>query len=107
MRRGVKPSPDQLPLDFYLPQARKTDPRTSHKAANAIKPESRRGGILEVLKLGNFATFQIAEMLDVSRDCVSPHMKPLERMNYVVRTGEVVKNPKGGECEVWALASKK
>lgn len=101
---GVQPVPGQAPLDFFMPRARKTDPMTSHKAANKIKPESRRGQILAILALRDAATFQIAAQLDVSRDCISPHMKPLELLGLIKRTGSVVRNPKGGDCEVWGLA---
>lgn len=98
---SVKPSPSQIPLDFEPPRVRKTDPRTSHEAALGINITKQRQKILDVLNSGNYATFQIAERLNTDRDSVSPHMKPLERLGLVRRTGQTVKKPAGRNCEIW------
>lgn len=97
----VKPSPNQIPLDFYPTKARARDPKTSHDAARAVKTGTVRAMILNQLSTANLATFQIAEILGVSRDVISPHMKPMEHMGLVARTGQTVKNPNGRQCEVW------
>jgi len=98
----VKPSPNQIPLDFFPVKTRKSDPKTSRDAARNIKQGTIRALILSVLGQRDLATFQIAAVLDKDRDSISPHMKPLEEMGRVKRTGQTVKNPKTGQnCELW------
>lgn len=100
----VKPSPGQLPLDFYPSKARAKDPQTSHKAARNVREGTIRALILSVLRQRDLATFQIAGILDKDRDAISPHMKPLEQMGMVRRSGQTVKNPRTEqECEVWQI----
>jgi len=92
----------QMSLDFDPPKARLTDPRTSKDAAKSVKTGTIRALILNQLSTNNLATFQIAEILDMYRDSISPHMKPLERLGLIRRSGQLVKNPKTGKnCEVW------
>lgn len=99
---SVKPSENQIPLDFYPSKARARDPKTSHDAARNVKDGTIRALILNTLSQGDLATFQIAIILDKDRDAISPHMKPLERMGMVRRLDQTVKNPKtGNECEIW------
>ena len=99
----TKPVPGQLPLDFDPPRARRSDPKTSHDAAAMVKAGTIRALILGVLKQRDLATFQIAEALGLDRDSVSPHMKPLEELGQVVRTGQTVASKKGRQCEVWGI----
>lgn len=100
----VKAAPGQVPLDFEPPKVRVTDPKTSRDASKSIRPGAIRALILNCLRQRPLATFQIAAILDKDRDSISPHMKPLENMGYIRRTGQTVKREKTNkECEVWEL----
>lgn len=97
-----KVNPYQPSLEFPPSRARNTDPATSKKAASVIRPGSIRALILNTLNQGDFATYQIALILDKDRDAISPHMKPLEQMGEIERTGQTIQRPKTlKECEVW------
>ena len=102
-----KPEP-VLPL-FDQPQARKTDPKTSHSAARRVKANSVRHRILNAMEASPYtesATWQIAQRMGVSRDSVSPHMKPLKTMGYILEWGET-KNPlTGNMCITYVLTQK-
>jgi predicted transcriptional regulator len=99
----IKPVPSQVPLDFEPVKARAVDPKTSQDAARAINknPSKIRLQILAQLTIRNMATFEIATALGKERDSISPHMKPLERMGYIRRTGQTKQRPGGRQCEVW------
>lgn len=101
----TKPSPGQMPLDFEPVRARKSDPNTSHKAAATVKAGTVRALILHCLSTHNLTTEQIAAILDKPRDSISPHMKPLEKMGHVRRTGQVSVSNSGKECEIWEKVS--
>lgn len=98
-------------LEASPPIARLSDPKTSHRAAGNIKYKSRRGSILRVILDRNAGritgrgstTIEIAEYLGITRDAVSPNMKPMERLGYVYRKG-LRRNPaSGNDCEIWHL----
>lgn len=96
-------------LEISPPIARQTDPITSHRAAGNIKYKSRRGQILRAIldahRYGS-TTVEISKDLGITRDAVSPNMKPLERLGYVFRKG-LRRNPaSGNDCEVWHLTEK-
>jgi len=80
-------------LDYLeqLPQARKGDPKTSHRAAaDHIRIGSIRHSILYHLLLAShngMTTFELAREMGIRRDSVSPNMKPLERMGLVCTDG--------------------
>jgi hypothetical protein len=114
---NTKPEPE-LPL-FDQPRARKTDPSTSHAAARRVKAGSVRHRILNAMEIHRdsymcpstaypgAATFEIAHILGIGRDSVSPHMRPLKVMGYVFDTISSVKNPTtGNECTAWKLTQK-
>ena len=102
-----KPEP-VLPL-FDQPQARKTDPKTSHSAARRVKANSVRHRILNAMEASPYtesATWQIAQRMGVSRDSVSPHMRPLKVMGYVMEMGEIENPATGNKCFSWMLTQK-
>jgi predicted transcriptional regulator len=95
-------APHQLSLDFYPTKTRYTDPETSKKAARNVKAGTIRALILHTLNNSNLATFQIAAILDRDRDSISPHMKPLEELGYIKRTGQtIVREKTGQQCVIW------
>lgn len=94
----------QMSLNFDPPKARLTDPKTSIDAAKSINARSVRGLILEILRdYEQLASYQIANLMRTDRDSVSPHLKPLERLGLIERTGQTVVSPKGRQCETWRL----
>lgn len=106
----VKPAPNQLPIDWNPPRARRSDPKTSKAAAN-INPTGIRLEILWALFYAEtpLASFQIAESMNIPRDSVSPHMKPLLQAGFIEKTGQTVVNPKTRrktESETYRLTGK-
>lgn len=104
----MKVSPGQLPLDFDRPQVRASDPNTSRAAIKGLNVTPIRTKILETIFEARrpLASFQIAEILGVPRDNISPHMKPLERSKHLYRTGQTVTNPLSArktQSETWGL----
>lgn len=100
----AKAAPGQYSLDFSA-KARKSDPATSKKAAEA-KHGTIRALILNTLRThGPLATFQIAEILNKDRDSISPHMKPLAKLGHIQRSGgTVIREKTKKECEIWQIA---
>lgn len=93
-------------LEVNPPSARKSDPITSHEAAKKIKPKSRRSTILRtMLDSGRYGdtSFDIADDLGIDRDSVSPHMKPLLRLNLVYRSGTRKNHKTGNDCDTYFL----
>lgn len=90
-------------------RARDTDPETSHEAlADHVKQDSRRHEILSVLSRPAFfeglCTYEIADILGLRRDSVSSHMKPMERVGLVKRTGKTkVSTQSGNRNELWMI----
>jgi predicted ArsR family transcriptional regulator len=103
-----KIAPGQYKFDFSPPKARLSDPMTSHLAARGVNVHSIRGLILKTADESPvpLASFQIAKILDKDRDSISPHMKPLESLGYMKRSGQTVKRPNGRDCETWELTDK-
>jgi len=80
--------------------ARNTDPETSHIAAACVDVTKREAEVIETMKAhGNLTAPEIAQHLGISRDSVSPRMKPLVRKGRVIATDE-----RRGGCTVWRLA---
>lgn len=105
----IKVSPNQLPLDFDPSKARAVDPKTSRDAAK-FNPTGIRQRILSILYHAGrpLATFQIADSMGIPRDSISPHMKPLERIGCVRRSGQTVVNPhsvRKVSSEAWEITN--
>jgi DNA-binding CsgD family transcriptional regulator len=86
--------------------ARNTDPGTSHAAARGVAVQERERQVLETLRrYGPLTTFEIARHLGISRETISPRLKPLARKALVRDTGE--RRSSGGtkNCIVWGLVT--
>jgi len=89
-----------------LPLARTSDPSTSHEAAARVRPNVQK---LEALVLnivrryGNYGatTREIAKILKMDRDTISPRIKPLRIKRYLKA------HPAGkrrGHSTVWVVS---
>jgi hypothetical protein len=105
---------DNRPPEFDFgegPVARHTDPQTSHNAAAAAaytaqQAKERIKAILgnpELSPGGNTAP-QIAAIMGVPRDFISPRFKELKKARIIFDTGRR-RTPPGGNvrCIIWAL----
>jgi len=71
-----------------------------------VDSEGVRKRILEVLAAnpGGLPTWEIADIMGVPRDYISPHLQPLSRANRVKLSGSTKVNPDTGRStQVWTL----
>ena len=90
----------QLGLNFSQALARRSDPDTSHAAADRVSPkvaalELRVVGALRPLSAG-LTVPEISDLTGIDKWSVSPRMKPLERKGLVRRLAE-----RRGRATVW------
>jgi hypothetical protein len=101
-----QPQADQFSMLDQPVEVRQHDPETSRAAAVRLNPKSIRLKILRAMSLKGhaLATFEIAEELQKGRDIISPHMKPLQHLKLVRKTGGQRLNIRTG-CfsELWEL----
>ena len=84
--------------------SRRSDPETSHAAAESIKPTKLEAIVLETLKTfgkEGATTHELGDALGLGRDTVSPRMPPLIRKGYVIATELRRKGPSGRSCIVF------
>jgi DNA-binding CsgD family transcriptional regulator len=74
-----EPDDPQWLLDFDRALARTSDPDTSHEAAEKINVTKRQKEVLRTLSGKRLTASEIADLMRLNRDSVSPRMKPLER----------------------------
>ena len=96
---------DDLPL-FDQAHARKTDPVTSHEAAEAITPSLNKieQGIYDALCsfLPKGATSdEIVEASGIQYRTVTPRLKPMCRKGFVVDSGEHKRGDSGRRQIIW------
>ncbi len=89
---------NQLPLCLVVPLARRTDPATSHAAANraaSIAP-SQRNIIAAALAYEPGTVKMIADRTGLSQYAVSKRLPELERMGLIRLTGREIDG-----CREW------
>ena len=96
---------DDLPL-FHKAYARKTDPVTSHEAAEAITPLLNKveQGIYDALCsfLPKGATSdEIVEASGIQYRTVTPRLKPMCKKGFVVDSGEHKRGDSGRRQIIW------
>ena len=96
---------DDLPL-FDQAHARKTDPVTSHEAAEAITPSLNKieQGIYDALCsfLPKGATSdEISEASGIQYRTVTPRLKPMCKKGFVVDSGEHKRGDSGRRQIIW------
>lgn len=105
---------DDRSNDFYdLPMfdhahARKTDPVTSHEAAEAITPSLNKieQGIYDALCSflpGGATADEIVEASGIQYRTVTPRLKPMCRKGFVADSGEFKRGDSGRRQIVWRV----
>lgn len=89
---------NQLPLCLVVPLARRTDPATSHAAANraAFIAPSQRNIIAAALAYEPGTVKMIADRTGLSQYAVSKRLPELERMGLIELTGREIEG-----CREW------
>ena len=96
---------DDLPL-FDRAYARKTDPVTSHEAAEKITPhlgtidDAIYKALLEVGERGATSD-EIVKMTDIKYRSVTPRLKPMCKKGLVVDSGECRNGDSGRRQIIW------
>jgi len=94
-----------LPL-FDQARARKTDPVTSHEAAEKITPhlgtidDAIYKALLEVGERGATSD-EIVKMTDIKYRSVTPRLKPMCKKGFVVDSGETKRGDSGRQQIIW------
>ena len=89
---------NQLPLCLVVPLARRTDPATSHAAANkaaSIAP-SQRNIIAAALAYSPGTVKQISDRCGLSQYAVSKRLIEMQRMGLIELTGREIEG-----CREW------
>jgi predicted ArsR family transcriptional regulator len=98
----------QLDFDLILamPQARRSDPQTSHAAAASAKDLAKQHCvlILGALRSGPAGVDSIARQTKLSPYQVSKRMSELEDARAIKTTGRTVKSDAGRAQREWELA---
>ncbi len=81
-------------LEVGVPMARQSDPETSKAAAAKVKYQSLRHEILTILAPSHegMASYEVADIMRLRRDIVSPHFAPLRRLGFIEICGKKI-NP--------------
>lgn len=96
-------------FDFMEPHARLDDPDTSKDAAKMVTKtlRGRRKTILKAFVAKHpvpQASFQIGAFIGKPRDVVSPHLRPLETLGYLVCKGTTTNPDTHMRCIQWGLS---
>ena len=99
-----------LPM-FDQAHARKTDPVTSHEAAEAITPSLKKieQGIYDALCSflpGGATADEIVEASGIQYRTVTPRLKPMCRKGFVVDSGEYKRGDSGRRQILWMAIGK-
>jgi predicted transcriptional regulator len=87
-----------------FPRVRKTDPVTSHEAAESIKPvvNQHYQTILNCLKdHGSLGKDGIASLTSLEANQVSRRLNEMEKMGFIKLTGRTVKSNSGRSEREW------
>lgn len=85
--------------------ARRSDPKTSHRAARRISTTDLEGLVLASLKYAGEATsYELADRLSLSLVSVSPRLRPLVKKGAVIDSGRTKPGDNGRSRTVWSAA---
>jgi hypothetical protein len=87
----------------YEPQARKTDPFTSHLAASAMNPSAHYALIIDALKVSAAGKTLIAKRSGLHHGQVARRLTELERSGIIGLTGKTVKSDSNRQEREWYL----
>ena len=87
----------------YAPQARKTDPFTSHLAAQSMNPSAHYGLIIDALKVSAAGKTLIGKRSGLDHNQVSRRLIELERSGIIGLTGKTVKSNSNRQEREWYL----
>ena len=84
---------------------RRTDPLTSHRAAQSINPDLLEGMVLKALEGGPANCDELCERLRMEWNTVSPRLAPLRRNGFIEACGSKL-GAKGRNQRLWKLTEK-
>jgi hypothetical protein len=84
-------------------QVRKSDPYTSHLAANSINPSAHYALIIEALKVSPAGKTLIAKRSGLHHGQVARRLTELERNGLIGLTGKTVKSDSNRQEREWYL----
>ena len=87
----------------YAPQARNTDPFTSHLAAKAMNPSAHYALIIDALKLSPAGKTLIGKRSGLHHGQVARRLTELERSGVIGLTGKTVKSDSNRQEREWYL----
>ena len=87
----------------YHPQARNSDPYTSHLAAKAINPSAHYALIIDALNISAAGKTLIAKRSGLDHNQVARRLTELERNGVIGLTGKTVKSDTNRQEREWYL----
>jgi len=87
----------------YVPQARNSDPYTSHLAAKAMNPSAHYALIIDALKICPAGKTLIAKRSGLHHGQVARRLIELERSKVIGLTGKTVKSDSNRQEREWYL----
>jgi hypothetical protein len=87
----------------YAPQARNSDPFTSHLAAKSMNPSAHYALIIDALKLSAAGKTLIAKRSGLHHGQVARRLTELERSGVIGLTGKTVKSDSNRQEREWYL----
>ena len=87
----------------YAPQARTSDPYTSHLAAKAMNPSAHYALIVDALKISAAGKTLIAKRSGLHHGQVARRLIELERSGVIGLTGKTVKSDSNRQEREWYL----
>jgi len=87
----------------YAPQARNSDPYTSHFAAKAMNPSAHYALIIDALKISAAGKTLIAKRSGLHHGQVARRLTELERSEVIGLTGKTVKSDSNRQEREWYL----
>lgn len=96
---------DQLNLlSWKGPGARRSDPETSHAAANQFRPREAHTNVLAALReFGNATDFELAARLGLQQTSVGKRRGELRDAGLVEDSGKRRCSPSGSSAIVWKI----
>ena len=85
------------------PRARRTDPWTSHAAAEELtSAEAHYRAIGKSLRNGPATIYQLSARTGLSHVQIARRLPEMQRLGQAQPTGETATGPNGRQCRVWA-----
>ena len=87
----------------YEPQARNSDPYTSHLAAKAMNPSAHHALIIDALKVSAAGKTLIGKRAGLDHNQVSRRLNELQKQRIIGLTGKTVKSDTNRQEREWYL----